>query len=223
MMDIKPAKERFKDQGWLIGLMGVSGSGKSYAASTLPSEQTLVVDFENGGSTMSLSNCDVDSVVISNFEDLREFTKEIANTDYKIIYIDGFWGLSALLMDHIKKSEKLEGWQMYGRFNELATDFIKYMKTLLSGKTIIITFLSEEVIDNGIFRTRPNFPGQKLQNVIQAFFDVWINLHVSDDGVRTILTRSTSTIALKDRSGRLDPEEEADLGKLFKKISGDVK
>jgi hypothetical protein len=60
-------------------------------------------------------------------------------------------------------------------------------------------------------------PGS-IASKIPAYFDEFFYLHVDKDGTRSLITRGTDTFIAKDRSGKLDAKEPADLGLILDKI-----
>jgi ABC-type dipeptide/oligopeptide/nickel transport system ATPase component len=61
-------------------------------------------------------------------------------------------------------------------------------------------------------------PSDALKQSVPYTFDAVLRLELKADGTRQIRTSKTSTIMAKDRTGKLNPMEAADLGAIVEKI-----
>ena len=59
-----------------------------------------------------------------------------------------------------------------------------------------------------------------IKEKMPAMFDLVFYLHVDEEGKRFFITNGTDKLVAKDRSGKLDPIEEANLGNIANKIKG---
>jgi len=57
-----------------------------------------------------------------------------------------------------------------------------------------------------------------ISDKLAGFVDEFLYLRVNDKEERELICSSTGSIIAKDRSGRLDKIEPANLGKIFRKI-----
>ena len=79
--------------------------------------------------------------------------------------------------------------------------------------------------ENGRILYSPSMPGNKLGQMLPYFFDEVLALRVERDadGVthRGLMCDSDGLWTAKDRSGKLSPWEDAELGLIIRKITGE--
>ena len=80
--------------------------------------------------------------------------------------------------------------------------------------------------ENGRILYSPSMPGNKLGQMLPYFFDEVLALRVErdSDGAthRGLMCDSDGLWTAKDRSGKLSPWEDAELGLIIRKITGEL-
>ena len=117
--------------------------------------------------------------------------------------------------------------QAYGALQEQMTDLIRSFRDL-PGKHVYMSAKMEKMQDeSGRVLYGPSMPGNKLAQQLPYFFDEVLALRVEKDEEgkpqRALMCDSDGLWSAKDRSGRLDAWEEADLGHIINKIIGNKK
>lgn len=219
-MEIK--KTNNLDNHYMCALIvGPSGSGKTTLAATLTGE-TIIYSAEAG--LLSLADHDIDFVDQENEKPLDHFSKFLSwvkTTDYDNVFIDSITEIGEQLVE----DEKEEGFKKWGNIKDKLTRIIKYCRDM--EKNVYFTSLVKVDKDETTGRRylRPDIP-TKLTEKAPAYFDEVFYLEVSkkeNEVTRTLLTQTTDNKLAKDRSGKLDKYEPADLGKIYNKIFKGVK
>ena len=104
------------------------------------------------------------------------------------------------------------------------TDLIRAFRDL-SGKNVYMSAKLEKVQDeSGRILYGPSMPGNKLSQMLPYFFDEVLALRIEKDSEgqtsRALMCESDGLWSAKDRSGKLEAYESADLGLLINKIAG---
>jgi hypothetical protein len=109
--------------------------------------------------------------------------------------------------------------KMWGEFSKRMTATIKAFRDL--DKAVIFTALPEDIIDSGAVIKKPFIKGKAVQKMLASYFDEVFYLSVNAaTEEREIQTQSSTSILAKDRSGKLDNYEEANLTTIINKIKG---
>lgn len=212
--------------GRFIGLIvGRSGCGKTYQARYLDPESTLIISAESG--LLCLKGTKIDVVEIKSMEEFREVYLMLANgTKYRTIFIDSLTEIAEVCLKDIKakasKDDIKNGFKIYGDYGDQLGALIKAFRDL-SKYSVIMTCLTADVKDGLDIRKEYNFPGEKVKNNIKSWMDEVLHLEIKEvDGVkrRYFITDDLISPLAKDRSGTLDQYEEADIGKVMKKVLG---
>lgn len=215
-------------------IVGPSGVGKTSLVKTLPApeSQTLIISAESGLSCLSGTNIDVIEVnpssPVQSLEEIYEIlsTKEYTSK-YKYIFIDSVTEIGQLVLSYLKKDayygQPKNTLPMYGKYGELMTVILKGYRDM-SDYSVIFTCL-DAVDKDGLEKTESfNIAGSSVKNNIKAWFDLvmFYKVYKDDEGnhIRRLVTDIAESPLAKDRSGKLDSYEEADLSIIIKKITG---
>ena len=114
----------------------------------------------------------------------------------------------------------------YGALQEQMTDLIRAFRDL-SGKNVYMSAKMEKQTDeSGRILYGPSMPGNKLAQMLPYFFDEVLALRVEKDeegkSQRALMCDSDGLWSAKDRSGKLDAWETADLSYVINKIAGNT-
>jgi energy-coupling factor transporter ATP-binding protein EcfA2 len=227
--------KNLRPEGLTAIIYGESGSGKTTLASTLK-EPTLIINFENGLLSLREFKIDVyDCTVDKDGNDLsrdRRFKKQeyffdkvypdIKN-NYKNIFIDSLTEMSQNLIEHLKTIyDESNGFKLWGAYNDYMTFFVKRMRDLHCN----VWILALDAVDKDDLGRR--FTGLdiagKISNRLPALVDEIFYLKTESDEskklVRKLQTSKIGNVLAKDRSGKLDIIEDANLQNIINKIQG---
>ncbi len=202
-----------------------SGMGKTTLLGTLPESETLIVSAESG--LLCLNDLDIAVVEIKQWSDLQEvYVNILKNPDwshFKYIGIDSLTELSDMLIHSLEASPDFRdpkmALKMWGEFSKRMTATIKAFRGL--DKSVIFTALPEDILDNGAVVKKPYIKGKSVQKMLASYFDEVFYLSVnSTTNEREVQTQPSTSIQAKDRSGKLDDFEEANLTNIINKIRG---
>lgn len=220
---IKSSKDLHSDTIKCL-VYGDSGMGKTFLSSTLEHNKTLIVSAESG--LLSINDFSIDVLEVKKWSDITEIFKFI-NSDkgakYDNIFIDSLTELSNMLANNLESLPEYKPsnmkLKMWGDYNNRFSAFIRRFRDL--DKNVIFTALSEDINDNGSILRTPFIKGNATQKILMSFFDEVFHLKIDPIKQKRILqVQPTSQISAKDRSGKLESEEEPNLTEIFNKIRG---
>lgn len=203
-------------------VFGESGAGKTTLMGTLPNP--VILSAESG--LLSLSGKDVPFIEIKTLDDLREAYQWLTDGEgkkFESICLDSISEIAEVVLNSAKKSSK-DPRQAYGEMNETVTELIRAFRDI-SGKNVVFSAKVEKATDEkGRILYSPSMPGKTLAQGLGYFFDLVLALRVekneTGENIRAILTDSDGLWLAKDRSGKLETWEAADLGAIINKIKG---
>lgn len=202
---------------------GEAGSGKTSLIPTLPSP--LVLSAEGG--LLSIKGADVPFIEIKSMDDLKEayqwLTESEEAAQFKSVALDSISEIAEVVLTAEKKIAK-DPRQAYGALQDQMQMIIRAFRDL-PGKHVYFSAKMEKAQDEtGRILYAPSMPGNKLAQMLPYHFDELLALRVEKDaeGVpqRALMCASDGLWSAKDRSGRLDAWEPADLGAVIGKIMG---
>ncbi len=234
-MKINNTKNYSEDKLKIL-VYGEPGVGKTTLARTI-GEPTLIISAEGG--LLSLNDSEIDFIDISLDDEGKQIPKEKRITrlgavyqylltdecknKYKWIFIDSLTEVSQNLIEQLNQEfpERKDSLVMYGENSKRLRSLIKSFRDL-SFYNVVFTALSEvEKDENNMRITTVSLVGG-LASKVPAFFDEVFNLvaSVDPDGKerRILVTGKTDKNIAKDRSGKLNKFEEANLAVIASKI-----
>jgi hypothetical protein len=160
-------------------------------------------------------------------DDLKEayqwLTESEEAAQFKSVALDSISEIAEVVLTAEKKIAK-DPRQAYGALQDQMQMIIRAFRDL-PGKHVYFSAKMEKAQDEtGRILYAPSMPGNKLAQQLPYFFDEVLALRVEKDaeGVprRALMCASDGLWSAKDRSGRLDAWEPADLGEVIGKIMG---
>ena len=211
-------------RGVTLLVYGQSGVGKTTLIKTIPGRK-LILSAEGG--LLSLQGTDIQYVDIHTMDELTEAFNHVVEhlEDFDCIILDSLSELAEVILSSEKKESK-DVRQAYLGMQDQIMDLARAFRDL--PVTVYMTAKQERVqSDSGRLLFGPSMPGQKLSQQLPYIFDEVLALrsetNENNENIRFIQTFSDSSWCSKDRSGKLDAYEDADLGKILTKIGGEIK
>lgn len=220
---IKSVKDSVENNGIKIAVYGSAGAGKTSLIRTLPGK-VLILSAESG--LLSISDLDADVAEVSSIDDVREAYKFLASGDhsYDWVALDSFSEICEVLLSE-EKSKTKDPRQAYGAVIETGTALARAFRDL--PLSVYFSAKAERVKDDATGRVSASIsmPGSKLAMALPYLFDEVFYLFSATDKEsgeleRWLQTSGDQRADAKDRSGRLDMYEAADLGAIVAKIRG---
>ena len=209
--------------GVKVLVYGQAGAGKTHLIRTLPHPVILSAE----GGLLSLQGTGIPYVEISNLATLTETYKWLLDSnetkEFQCVALDSISEIAEVVLSSEKKTAK-DPRQAYGAMADQMTDLIRAFRDL-PGKHVYFSAKMEKTQDEmGRLLYYPSLPGNKVGQQLPYFFDEVLALRVERDSEgatqRALMCESDGLWLAKDRSGKLSPWEEPDLGEVIKKIGG---
>lgn len=218
-----------------ILVYGDSGVGKTSLAKTIK-EPTLIISSEAG--LLCLKDASIDVVDISQGDDGKMIPKEgrierlgqvyrFLQTDeckkYLWLVLDSLTEISqnAVEMLQAKYPGSGDALKLYGENYKIMRGLIKNFRDL-PGVNVVFTALPATIQDENSRRFTSISMVGKMSHAIPAFFDEVFYMGIGKDKegqtIRYLQTEKTDSITAKDRSGKLEKYEVADLDLIYNKI-----
>lgn len=203
---------------------GQSGVGKTTLIGTLPNP--VVISAEGG--LLALADLEIPYLNVTSMTELNEAYEWLASSkeadQFQSVAIDSISEIAEVVLNTEKKLTK-DPRQAYGALQEQMTDLIRAFRDL-PRKHVYMSAKTEKATDeNGRILYSPSMPGNKLGQMLPYFFDEVLALRVErdSDGAthRGLMCDSDGLWTAKDRSGKLSPWEDAELGAIIRKITGE--
>lgn len=233
MLNIKSTKN-VSSERFVSLIVGPSGIGKTSLVKTLPEPQeaTLIISAESGllclqGTDFPVIEINPENPSDSLGEVFSYLTTDEAKSKYKYLFIDSLTEIGELILTELKNDEKYQDpkmtLKMYSVYNDTMTKIIKAFRDLRP-YSVIFTCLNE-FEKNGLEMVETfNIPGQSVKSDIKAWFDLVFSYKIfsseGGDKHRMLVTDIAEAPLSKDRSGKLDPYEKADLSVIINKVLG---
>jgi phage nucleotide-binding protein len=201
---------------------GQAGAGKTSLIKTLP--QPIVLSAEGG--LLSIQDADLPYIEINSMDDLREAWVWLGTAEgmgYQSVALDSISEIAEVCLNTEKKATK-DPRQAYGAMQEQMADIIRAFRDL-PGRHVLMTAKLEKSQDEmARILYAPSMPGNKTGQSLPYFFDEVLALRVERDAdgntQRALMCDGDGSWLAKDRSGKLDTWEAADLGAIIAKIGG---
>jgi phage nucleotide-binding protein len=220
---LSSTKDAVTDNGLKLLVYGKPGAGKTYLCGTWDNSKTLIVSAEGG--ILTLGNKDIASVEIRSMDDLVEVFDMLESKEgdrFEMVFFDSISEVAEVCLADEKTKTK-DGRKAYGEMGERMTRLIRAFRDL-RGRHVVMVAKCDQVKDDntGKLVYGPSAPGNKLSQNLPYFFDVVLAMRVEVDEAgethRFLQAQPDGQWLAKDRSGKLDHFEEADLTAIIKKI-----
>jgi len=202
---------------------GQAGAGKTSLIPTLPKPVILSAE----GGLLSIADTNLPFIEITSMDDLREAYKWLTTSaeaaEFESVALDSISEIAEVVLNAEKKINK-DPRAAYGAMQEQMADIIRGFRDL-PGKHVYMSAKLEKTQDEmGRVLYAPSMPGNKTGQSLPYFFDEVLALRVEKDAEgftrRALMTDGDGLWLAKDRSGKLEVWEDADLGEIIKKIGG---
>jgi phage nucleotide-binding protein len=200
---------------------GQAGAGKTTLIASLPTPITLSAE----GGLLALQGADLPFIEIASMADLHEAYSWLGSDEarqYESIAIDSISEIAEVCLIAEKRTAK-DPRQAYGAMIDQMSEVIRAFRDL-PRHVYVSAKLDKSADELGKVAYAPSMPGAKLGQALPYFFDEVLALRVerseAGEPVRGLQTQGDGIWTAKDRSGRLDAWEPADLGAIIAKIGG---
>lgn len=202
---------------------GASGTGKTYLIKSLP--VPVILSAEAG--LLSIQGSNLPYYTIESMDDMQEIYSWLLSSEeakrYQSVALDSISEIAEVVLSSEKKIAK-DPRQAYGAMSDQMADLVRAFRDL-PGKHVYFSAKVEKTQDDtGRILYSPSMPGNKFAQQMPYFFDEVLALRMerTPEGEiqRALMCESDGIWTAKDRSGRLAPWEEPDLGAIIKKIGG---
>jgi phage nucleotide-binding protein len=202
---------------------GQAGAGKTSLIPTLP--KPIILSAEGG--LLSIADTNLPFIEITSMQELQEAYKWLTSSseagEFQSVALDSISEIAEVVLNAEKKINK-DPRAAYGAMQEQMADVIRAFRDL-PGKHVYMSAKLEKTQDEmGRVLYAPSMPGNKTGQSLPYFFDEVLALRVEKDAEgftrRALMTDGDGLWLAKDRSGKLEVWEDADLGEIIKKIGG---
>ena len=202
---------------------GQAGAGKTTLIKTLPNP--IILSAESG--LLSIADAGLPFVEIDSIDTLKEAYSWLADSDeakgFESVALDSISEIGEVCLAAAKKTAK-DPRQAYGELAETMGEIIRAFRDLPNRHIYFSAKVEKTQDDMGRIMYAPSMPGAKVGQSLPYFFDLVMALRIERDaeGIiqRGLMCESDGLWQSKDRSGKLDPWEGADLGAIITKIRG---
>lgn len=211
-------------QGVKCLVYGRAGMGKTYLATTV--ERPFIIRTEPG--LLSLNKFNIPYASANTVQELHAFADWLARDpnarQFGTIFIDSVSEVLEIILaaERLRVGQK-EPRKAYNELLILALDLIRKFRDLVGFNVVFIAKEEYSQDDQGAMMFRPKFPGKQVGIEAPYFFDeVWqlhLMRHTDGKDYRVLRCHPTLQHEAKDRSGALDPIENANLHTIFEKIN----
>ena len=205
---------------------GGSGVGKTTLIASLPGK-LLILSSESGLLSLAGADLDADVVEVNSIDALRAVYAELRNGDhgYDWVILDSVSEIAEVVLS-AEKAKTKDPRQAYGALQDEMIKIMRAFRDLACGVYFSAKLHTNKDEATGRVSYGIGMPGSKLGEGIPYLFDEVFRMIVidEDDGRggkvanRYLLTSTDGKSVAKDRSGRLDTLEVADLGAIVAKI-----
>lgn len=210
-----------------ILVYGGAGVGKTTLIASLRGK-VLILSAEAGLLSLAGADIDADVVEVTSIEALRAVYSELRSGDhgYDWIVLDSVSEIAEVVLS-AEKSKSKDPRAAYGALSEEMVKIMRAFRDLACGVYFSAKLASTKDEATGKVSHSIGMPGAKLGEALPYLFDEVFRLVVidEDDGAggkvasRYLLTATDGKSVAKDRSGKLDAYEPADLGAVVGKIT----
>lgn len=213
-------------------IVGPSGIGKTSLVKTLPEPESniLIISAESGLTCLDGTNIDVieidPSKPTTSLEEIYDFLQEEkTKKKYKYVFIDSLTEIGQLIVTELKKDphygQAKNALQLWGKYSEIMTMVCKSYRDM-SDYSVIFTCLDATEKD-GLEKIESfNIQGTSIKNSLKSWFDMvlFYKIYIDENGDkhRKLVTDTSESPLAKDRTGKLEQYEDADLSAIINKV-----
>lgn len=222
----KSLKDAIESRATKYLVYGGSGTGKTTLIASLPGK-ILILSAESGLLSLAGAGIDADVVEVQSMDALRACYQELRSGDhgYDWVVLDSVSEIAEVVLSSEKAKTK-DPRQAYGALQDEMVKIMRAFRDLSCGVYFSAKLNATKDEATGRVSYGIGMPGSKLGEAIPYLFDEVFRLIVIDEddgnggkvGNRYLLTSTDGKSVAKDRSGRLDALEVADLGAIDAKI-----
>lgn len=156
------------------------------------------------------------------FNEVLEHIKAHGNS-YEWIFVDGVDEVAEAVLKSKMKTQR-DGRKAYGEMADYVETWMKGIRDVAGVSVVFVTHIDKSDVGEGEVQFIPQFPGQKIQSQVDAWFDLIGCMRLVREGEGTtkryiqFRREADFRFVVGDRSGVTSLYEEPDLGQLFKKI-----
>jgi hypothetical protein len=204
-------------------ISGPSNVGKTRLA--LTAEHPFIISSENG--LLSLRKEKIPYVEVKTAKEVEDVHQWILKSSeakqYWTVICDSGSDLAEVTLSDMKKIRK-DGRAAHGETTDIIGDMFRDFREMY-GKHIVIIAKETLVANPGFnagMKAMPLMPNQRLQEGLPYMYDLVLHMFkgVANDGsiYQALHCQESQYWFAKDRSGRLDPIEYANLSYIFRKV-----
>jgi len=211
-----------------ILVYGGAGVGKTTLIASLRGKM-LILSAEAGLLSLAGADIDADVVEVTSIEALRAVYAELRADahGYDWVVLDSVSEIAEVVLS-AEKAKTKDPRQAYGALSDEMVKIMRAFRDLACGVYFSAKLASTKDETTGRVSHSIGMPGAKLGEALPYLFDEVFRLVVidEDDGnggkvaSRYLLTATDGKSVAKDRSGKLEAYEPADLGAVVAKIVG---
>lgn len=222
MIAVQKLSDTLQQRGIKLLVYGGSGVGKTRLIASLPG-RILVVSAEAGLLSLAghVDDDRVDVVEVTTIAQLRDVYSALRapGHGYDWVCLDSISEIGEVVLV-VEKEKTKDPRAAYGELQTQMASLLRSFRDLPIG--VYFSAKLDSAKDATTERTSysVSMPGQKLGQSVPYLFDEVFRLVVADDGGRWLMTATDGRSVAKDRSGKLDAIEPADLGAIVAKIRG---
>lgn len=229
---ITSVKEAIGNNGIKILVHAPAGTGKTRLCAT-PETPTLIINIEGGLLSIADAGEHIHTVKVESLSDLDEILgmliDDINNGDQKYdwVNLDSITEIAEQVLAH-ELSLSSDPRKSYPAFQSEVVRILKAFRDLPLYNVCMSCKQTRNKDENtGITLYEPLMPGNKLGPQLAYLFDEVFALRVETDDetgelYRILQTGRDTMYDAKDRSGKLDMFEAADLSHIANKIAGNI-
>lgn len=196
-----------------------------------PNGKVLTLSAESG--LLCVRDCIAGGLVegfeIGSFSDMREAFTALQSPEFKEryqwVFIDSLTEIAARCVESAKQKFPSGGdsFKLWGEYNDSMTALIKAFRDMTSYSVIFTCLETVSQDQNNVRYKAPMISGTGLKERLTSYFDevLYMERERNEDGSETVVFKTRELGVAKDRSGRLEPIEPANLLTIRNKIIGE--